>query len=175
MGKKIIITAGHGNGDPGAIYNGEREAELALWLRDEVANQLRLRGCEVIEDGADAENQGLRDAIALLKENPGVEAYEIHFNASANPNVRGVEVLAPANARYAAQAVALGIANTLKTNLRGEAGWKPSNGGQHHRLGYCEAGGCVVEVEFITNPEALKNYLARRAVVAQAIAAVLAV
>lgn len=174
MPKKVIIMAGHGNGDPGACYNGEREAELATWLRDAIAMELRARGVEVIEDGGDGQNNGLRDALALLKAHPGVEAWELHFNASGNVGAAGVEILAPPTLKPRAKQIARAISTVTQSPLRGEMGWKAANEGAHHRLAFCEAGGGIIEVEFITNPEALKNYLAKRVVVAQAIAAVLA-
>ncbi len=174
MAKQVIITAGHGNGDPGARYNGESEAELACWLRDTIAFDLVQRGCVVTEDGADGQNKGLRDAIALLKANPGVEAWEIHFNAGPL-GACGVEVLAPVNLKTRAKLIARAISTVTQSPLRGEHGWKAPNAGAHHRLAFCEAGGGIIEVEFISNPEALKNYLSRRVSVAQAIAAVLAV
>jgi N-acetylmuramoyl-L-alanine amidase len=173
MGKKIIISAGHGNGDPGACANGQAEADLTLWLRDAVALELRNRGVEVIEDGPDGKNLSLRDALALVKANPLAEAWEIHFNAGP-PTAKGVEVLSPVKLRNKSQDLALAISTVLQTPLRGTQGWQPPNAGAHHRLAWCEAGGGIIEVEFITHPDAIKTYLAKRAIVAQVIAACLA-
>lgn len=174
MPKKVIITAGHGAGDPGACANGQQEADLALWLRDTVAFALRNRGVEVIEDGGDGQNKPLRDAVALLKANPDAEAWEIHFNASANVGAQGVEVLAPAKLKSRAQKVAAAISTVTQSPLRGDFGWKATNSGQHHRLAFCEAGGAIIEVEFISCSRALTAYLNRRAEVAEALAAVIA-
>lgn len=174
MGKTLIISAGHGGGAPGVCAHGYREADLAVWLRDAVALGLRNRGCTVLEDGPDGVNEGLGNALRLMRANPQAQAWEIHFNAPT-PTARGVEVLSPVALKSDAQAVALAISNVLGTPLRGDKGWKAPNAGAHSRLAFCEAGGGIIEVEFLTNKAAIEHYLANRIQVAGAIAAVLAV
>lgn len=159
--KTIIISAGHSNGDPGAVSaTGRKEADLALRLRNRIATILRADAeFRVLTDGSEKENKSLRDAIQLLKANPNALAIEIHFNAAGQSSVKGVEVLCGTEKKTLAQELAFAIASITGSPLRGVVGWRPSNAGQHHRLGFCDAGGMIVEVEFISNPGALIHYI----------------
>jgi len=158
--KTIIISAGHSNGDPGAVSkDGKREADLALRLRNRVATILRADAeFRVITDGSDGENKPLRDAVQIVKANPGALAVEIHFNAGPI-KAKGVEVLAKPVHRHLAQRIADSVSTITDSPLRGNAGWKLDSSGQHHRLAFCEAGGLILEVEFLSNPDALAHYL----------------
>ncbi|HKX30645.1 MAG TPA: N-acetylmuramoyl-L-alanine amidase [Blastocatellia bacterium] len=173
--KRVVVTAGHGGSDPGAISPDRRyrEADLALRLRNLIADKLRTQAVIVLTDGKrPAENAPLVDAIALVRANSG-PAVEIHFNAGP-PAATGVEVLSRPEHKCLAQQIAQAIAGHTGSPIRGESGWKNQSAGQHHRLGFCEAGGLVVEVEFITNLSALNKYLSVENEIAAAIAEVLA-
>ena len=84
MSKTFIISAGHSNVDPGAVGNGLKEADVAVELRNAVADKLRIEGHTVFTDGDGSTNASLRDAIKLIK-GQGL-ALEIHCNAAANPS-----------------------------------------------------------------------------------------
>lgn len=158
----MIISAGHSGTDSGAVSaDGKlREADLALWMRNRVATLLRADGqLRVLTDGSEGQNKPLRDAVQLVRANPGSIAIELHFNASANREAKGVEVLAKPVHRELAQSLAAAIANVTESPLRGTLGWKLDSAGQHHRLAFCEASGLIVEVEFISNPSAIARYL----------------
>ena len=171
--KTIIISAGHSNSDAGAVSkDGKlREADLTLRLRNRVATLLRADGTlRVLTDGSDGQNKPLRDAVQIVKANPGAIAVEIHFNAAGSPLAKGVEVLAKPTQRELAQQLAASVANITETPLRGTLGWKMDSAGQHHRLAFCEAGGVILEVEFISNPAAMAVYLANETEVAVSLA-----
>lgn len=171
MPKTIILSAGHGGTDSGAVSQDGKlqEAALAQRLRNAIAALLRADGMTVLTDGADGVNQSLRDAIALVKRTKDALAVEIHFNAAA-PAVRGVEVLCKDEHKRFAQDLAKAVADVTGSPLRGVAGWKSDSSGQHHRLGFCDAGGLIIETEFISNPDAMKIYLAKESDVAQSLA-----
>jgi N-acetylmuramoyl-L-alanine amidase len=173
MPKKIILSAGHGAGAPGVTAFGRVEATEALWLRDAVAEKLRTMGVEVLEDGADGVNESLPDVLKLMRRNKGVEAWELHFNAPGEKS-RGVEVLSPLALQSRAQAVARVISTINQSPLRGARGWKAPHEGAHHRLAFCDEGGGVIEVEFLTNPHAMAVYMTNRSALVDALAAVLA-
>ena len=63
---KITVTAGHGDGDPGATYGGMTEADLMADLRDLVAARLRAAGHEVRTDGEGKINRALTYAMQLI-------------------------------------------------------------------------------------------------------------
>jgi N-acetylmuramoyl-L-alanine amidase len=156
--KKILVSAGHSTvppKDPGAVGNGYVEAQEALRLRDAVAAVLRTKGFTVLEDGSDGVSDPLNKAIALAR-TAGV-AVEFHFNAGPAA-ATGIEVLSKPNLKSLAKAIAGGINSATGLVLRGESGWKADSSGQHHRLGFCEAGGAIVEVAFISNPNDMKKF-----------------
>lgn len=174
MKKIILISAGHSTVPPkdsGAVGCGFTEAKEALRLRDAVAAKLRARGFDVIEDGADGVSEPLTKAIALAKR--ATVAVEIHFNAGP-PKATGIEVLAKPKLKTLSQKLAGAVAMATGLVLRGEKGWKPDNSGQHHRLGFCEAGGAILEVAFISNAEDMCRYNANFEAIAENLANALA-
>lgn len=141
--------------DPGAVGNGFVEAKEALRLRDAVAANLRGRGFNVIEDGADGISEPLTKAITLAKS--ADTAVEFHFNAGP-PKATGIEVLSKPKLKAISQMIAAAIGQATGLVLRGEKGWKADNSGQHQRLGFCEAGGIIIEVAFISNVSDMEAY-----------------
>lgn len=165
--KSVFVSAGHGGTDPGAVANGRREADIGTEFRNMVAFYLQRASVPHQLDGDGALNLPLRDAIARAKQHP--IAVEFHCNA-ASPTATGTETLSgPANTGLGAQ-ICAAIANTLAIKNRGA---KPENAGQHHRLGFVQAGGIIVELFFITNVNDLKAYDARKWLAARAVAEVL--
>lgn len=168
---KFAVTAGHGAGDPGNTWNGQREADLMAELRFLVALKLRQAGHEVVEDGARGVNRPLAEAMQLIA---GTDlALELHTNASSNTRATGVEVIAPADRREAAQAIALAIGGTLMIPARRDAGWYPLDQVARDRgftPGFARRGGLIVEVFFQSNEEDLRKYQERTWLVAGAIA-----
>lgn len=173
MSKPVFISAGHDSKTPGCVANGHKEADLTLYLRDRIAANLRGMNVRVVTDGRAGQNLPLRDAIKIAKENKG-PSVELHFNGSTNETAKGVEVLCHAELKPLAQQLAMAISGVLQSPLRGHLGYRATNSGQHDRLGFCEAGGLIVEVCFMTNSAELNNYLFNDEAVAVAIAKVLA-
>ncbi|MDQ4119912.1 MAG: N-acetylmuramoyl-L-alanine amidase [Acidobacteriota bacterium] len=174
MGKKILISAGHSTvppKDPGAVSGKYVEAQLALRMRDMVADRLRAKGFTVIEDGADGVSEPLRKAIALCPQ--ADTRVEFHFNAGP-PTATGVEVLSLPKYKALSQKIAGAVAQATGQKLRGDKGWKNQDSGQHHRLGFCMAGGVIVELAFISNAADMQRYLQAETAVADRIAEALA-
>lgn len=170
--KALMVSAGHSATDPGAVSGKWVEAKLALELRDLVVDILRREGHHVISDGDKGVNLPLRTAANMAK--AADIAIELHFNAGP-PSAKGVEVLAAQKDKRLAQDIAVAIASVTGSPLRGERGFKPEGAGQHKRLAFVQAGGLVVEVEFISNPDAMSVYESKKHQVASAIAGVLMV
>lgn len=171
MSRLVLVSAGHGANDPGAVNGKLKEAELATELRNLVAFYLSRDLVPHITDGQGRDNLPLRDAIKLAKQSD--VAIEIHFNAATNKTAKGVEVLADVKDKGLAQRLAQAIAGVTGSPLRGDSGYRPENSGQHARLGFVQAGGLVVEVEFISNDQAMDTYLSTKWLVAREIARVL--
>lgn len=172
----ILVSAGHSTvppKDPGACSGGVQEAAIAVEMRDRVAKILRDDyRLNVIEDGADGINEPLKKALLLARKSN--IAVEFHMNGNDNPQASGVECLSKPARRALAEDISAAIVAVTGSRLRGARGWLNQNGGQHHRLAFCQAGGVIVELGFISNRAELDQILAKRAEIAEAIAAVIA-
>lgn len=175
-GRLILVSAGHTNvqgQDRGVGAGRFVEGVEAVRLRDTIAAVLRDQGLSVLEDGADGINDPLKKALELARR--ADSAIELHFNASSNSTATGIEVLAKPRHRGLAQKIAGAIKTATNLSLRGgDSGFKADNSGQHHRLAFCEAGGMIVEVCFLTNPSDMNAYEENLEAVARGIADVLA-
>mgnify|MGYP001611776728 FL=1 len=175
--KTILVSAGHTNIkglDRGAAGNWFIEGEEAVKLRDATAVYLREKpDLNITEDGFDGDNQPLTKALALAK--TANRAVEYHFNAAASSAATGIEVLGKPRHKEVCQKIAGAIAEATGLKLRGEKGYKADNSGQHHRLAFCEAGGVIIEVCFISNANDMKAYKNNFEQICQNIADVLAV
>lgn len=168
---KIVITAGHGGRDPGAVYNGVKEADFCADMRNYVAHYLKNWGFDVETDGIGRVNAPLSQAVQLAK---GADlAIEFHLNASTNRAVKGIEVLSRDRHKKLSQKIARAIQSETGSTLRGEDGWKPEDAGQHRRLAFVSAGGIIVELEFVSNFNRMKALTDKRWSVAKAIAEVI--
>ena len=161
----VFLSAGHSDSDPGAVANGRRESAIAVEFREMVKHYLTTWGFEVVTDGAGKQNLPLRYAAAEAKRHE--QAIEFHCNASANPTAMGVETLSGPEDMTLGANICGAIANALKIKNRGA---KPENSGQHHRLAFVQSGGIIVELFFLTNPNDLAAYDARKWLAAKAVA-----
>ncbi len=174
--KLVLVSAGHTNdprSDRGKAANGYVEGVEAVTLRDHVAAMLRTLGVSVIEDGIDGKNDPLSKALVLARRSD--IAVEFHFNSFTNPESTGVECLAKKGNRAIAQKLARAVADATGLRLRGgDGGFKRDDSGQHHRLAFCEAGGLILEVCFISNADDMDRYTKNFGAVVANLAAVLA-
>lgn len=93
---RIIISAGHGAGDPGAVTSSTTEAKEMIAIRDRVVSELRGRGFEVLWVPDDLT---LRQTISWINSRATRldVALEIHADSFTNPDVRGASVFHIAN------------------------------------------------------------------------------
>ena len=170
--KPIVITAGHSSADPGAVAGALTEADICTDFRNLVAHYLKAAGVPFTTDGKDGENLPLARAIALVKAaGLGALAVEFHCNAAASPAATGVESLSGAKGTALGAALCQAVADTIGIKDRGAKG---EAAGQHSRLGFVQAGGVILELFFISNPDDVRRYLDKKWLVAKAVAGVLA-
>jgi N-acetylmuramoyl-L-alanine amidase len=161
----VFISAGHSDADPGAVANGRREADVAVEFRSILVKCLSDLGIEATTDGHGKQNLPLRDAVKLAK---GKQiAIEIHCNAAANKTASGVETLSAPYDMALGGKLCAAISEELNIRNRGA---KPESAGQHHRLAFVQAGGIILELFFITNPNDLAAYDGRKWLAARAVA-----
>ena len=152
--RKIYLTAGHRGGTSGANYNGIKEAEETIWLRNEIEALLRKKGVNVEIDNDDA---SLSQVIATINASckPTDICVDLHFNAVANPTANGTEVFKPFNFTdteiEVAEDLLYSTCMVLNTKNRGA---KREGEGTHQRLAMLSDVKCnsvLLEVCFISN------------------------
>jgi N-acetylmuramoyl-L-alanine amidase len=89
---RIVIDAGHGGHDPGAIANGVREAELVLDVALRLEKLLKDKpGFDVVLTRRTDEYIPLEERTAIANRQAGDLFLSIHANAGRNPSARGIE------------------------------------------------------------------------------------
>lgn len=99
--KLIVIDAGHGGNDPGAIspYTKTKEKDLALGIAQKLKRKLENIGFKVYMTRDDDTYVGLYNR-AEIANNLGADAFlSIHINASTSSEPKGVEMLYVPDAR----------------------------------------------------------------------------
>lgn len=163
--RKIYLTAGHRGGTTGANYNGIKEAEETIWLRNEIAERLKDKGVEVMLDNDSA---SLSEVIATINADCKKTdiCVDLHFNAVGNPSANGTEVFKPFNSSDTEIEVAedLLYATCMVLNTKNR-GVKREGEGTHQRLAMLSDVACnsvLVEVCFISNKEDANKYKEKR-------------
>lgn len=89
--KTIIIDAGHGKHDPGAIAGGITEKHFTLALAKRVGNLLQKKGFTVLYTRTKDEFISLQDRPDIANQKKADLFISIHVNANKNAKVRGLE------------------------------------------------------------------------------------
>lgn len=165
----MFISAGHSTADPGAVAFGRHEADIAEDFRNILSACLNDINVKHTVDASGTDNVPLRDAIKEVRRHK--ISIEFHCNASANATATGVEILCAPKDNALAAKMCVAISDQLGIRNRGV---KPANSGQHHRLGFVDAGGMIVELFFLTNRDDLAAYDAKKWRAARALATILA-
>lgn len=174
---KIYLISGHHNADPGAIGNGFKEADLTKELRGLIYCAIRKhdKGVEVL---LDYDNDTLSQVIAKVKETATSNdvLLDIHFNAFSKPSATGTETLVANNARSFSVTLAKRISKAGAQVLEiHDRGYKTESQSHRGKLGilHTAASSVLWEVTFITNPDDMKKYQAKKQVLADHIARIL--
>lgn len=156
-GKKIIIDAGHGGDDPGAIGpTGLREADSTLIITHLVAQKLRDLGATVVLTRATNNFIKLSNRVETTRKHRDADCFiSIHHNSVSNPDVSGIETFHYYNSTTGSE-----LAKDIQDALMG---YFP----EHNNRGVKEAGFYVIkhtpmtavltELEFISNPKCEKE------------------
>ncbi len=158
---RIFISAGHGGlefagGDPGIITAGTTEAQEMMLLRDQVVQELRSRGFQVLSV---PDELSLEDTLRWIngKSQPEDIALELHANASPNLSSRGATAYYIANnLDRKAHADLLLLALLRRLPQLPNLGPKPDTSIGTGRLAFCRdtvIPSLLIEVCFLSNPD----------------------
>lgn len=152
-GRRVVIDAGHGGKDPGAVVKGEvTEASLNLTVADQVASSLRAAGADVITTRDDNSSVSLDRRVEVGKQ--GEIFVSIHANAFRDSGVQGMEILYRANG---AVGPSKRLASAILERMLTATGAKSRGVRQDVRglrvLRKAAGPAVIVEMGFITNPD----------------------
>ncbi len=91
VGLVVVLDAGHGGRDSGAIRGRRREKTLALDLANRVAGLLRRRGIEVVMTRASDTFVSLGERVRVANRYPRSLFVSIHINVSTDARAKGIE------------------------------------------------------------------------------------
>jgi len=89
--RTIVLDAGHGGSDPGAIGNGLIEKQVTLDMTKRVASRLQKKGFRVRTVRDTDVRVSLRDRTKFANKVKGDLFLSIHVNANTTPDISGVE------------------------------------------------------------------------------------
>ncbi len=108
--RRVVIDAGHGGTDPGAVRCGVLEKSLNMRLVNFLVPKLEAMGLKVVLTRSGDTAVSLDARADRVRTENGDIFLSIHQNASANPKATGVEIFFAPGTRYAAQSMLLGHA-----------------------------------------------------------------
>lgn len=88
--RTVIVDAGHGGRDPGAVRPGVREKDLNLAAARKLRDILRARGYRVVMTRDSDVYVPLRGRVRIARESKGDLFVSLHADAVANPRTRGL-------------------------------------------------------------------------------------
>lgn len=116
---KIILDAGHGGSDPGAVGNGLRESDIALSVTQKVGNILKSSGVDVIYTRTTDTKVELSTRTELANKAKADLFVSIHANAGGGTGTETLVYSRESKAEKLAQNVQKNIINTLPLKDRG--------------------------------------------------------
>ncbi len=87
----VVVDAGHGGTDPGAMAGGHREKTLTLQMAATLADELAAHGFEVILTREGDENLALSERVQIGNKARNAIFVSLHFNSASNKEARGLE------------------------------------------------------------------------------------
>lgn len=174
MSRKIFLSAGHGGTDSGAVGNGYIERDLTIDLRNHIVRELRALGVTPLVDG---DRNALAQTLAWLRGKFGSRdiLLDIHWNAAANPEAKGSEIIIPDVASRFEKDLAKALLKVFTDLGFRDRGVKPEALTARKKLGWMRpaAENILIEVCFISNVTDMKLYEANKHNIAKRIASVL--
>ncbi len=157
-GRTIVIDAGHGGNDPGAVYGSVQEKVLTLDIANRLASSLSgTYNYNVKMTRSTDTYLTLANRVSLTKTYKGSAFVSIHANSSTNTSFHGHEVLVPTTESYTTNPY-ISASRSLGTAINRELGARiPTirNRGVKYQnvyvVGKNSVPSTIVEYGFITN------------------------
>jgi len=175
MARKIILSAGHGGTDPGAVSGSYIERDLAIELRNLIVKELNSLGIKPLVDD---DRNALKQTLAWLRGKFGSRdiLVDIHWNAAGSREANGSEIIIPDVSSKFEKDLANALLKVFTDIGLRNRGVKPEALTARKKLGWMRpaAENILLEVCFITNPTDMKLYQANKTTIARRIATILA-
>ena len=169
-GKRILLDAGHGGTDAGAVSGGVSEEGINLGICLRLAERLRESGHIVILTRDKDAGLSPEERLVKIREYQPDAFVSVHCNAAKNPQAHGVETLYRDDFDYplAAEIQKALIATTNMTD-RGIKNDEKELGRRLAVLGDKETPSCLVEIGFISNRGDLKLIMEEQELIVEAL------
>lgn len=149
--KKVVIAAGHGGKDPGAVGNGVNEKDLALQIALKIGYILARNNVHVVQTRKTDVFVSLADQAKIANDINADLLLSVHLNSAENKNARGVETFSypkSATGRKLARAVQRSVIQSAI--FVGDRGCKEAD---FAVLRLTKMPAALVELGFISNKE----------------------
>lgn len=144
--KRVVIDAGHGGTDYGAIRNGINEKDITLDVSKRVEALLKKQGYHVVMTRTNDIFVSLEDRVNISETNAPDIFVSIHVNSSVKPEITGIEThYYHQESLNLAQTVHSSIASTIKSNNRGLFKSK------FYVINHTTAPAILIEIGFLSN------------------------
>ena len=165
--KKIVLDAGHGGSDAGAIGGGIHEKDITLDVAKRVEKLLKQKGYLVQTTRDDDTYVSLQDRVSISENYEPDIFVSIHVNSSVRPEITGVET------HYYHQE-SMSLAQTVHSSLA-SAVQSPNRGlfkSKFYVINHTTAPAILVEIGFISNSSEREQLISekRKQATAKAIA-----
>lgn len=162
---KVVIDAGHGGTDPGAVSNGVNEKDLNLMIAKYMLERFKQAGIDATlvrpTDETLSPTERVRRILAAYGDDPNVVVISNHINSSPTPGAEGTEVI---YALRNTDELSENILNQLeRAGLPIRTAYQrrlPSNPSRDYYFIHRETGSTqpiIVEYGYINNPTDLKR------------------
>ena len=170
--KKILLIAGHGNGDPGAVGCGYKEADLTREMVKLIKPKLKNYASVTIADTSKNWRKHIKEGNKF-DFNPYEYALEVHFNACVNDakgngKTTGTEIYVTTLEK--GTSVEESIVNNISALGLNNRGVKRKNWDLIHHIKKQGVSSALLEVCFIDDADDMKIYESKKDKIADAIA-----
>lgn len=144
--KRVVIDAGHGGTDYGAIRNGINEKDITLDVSKRVEALLKKQGYQVTMTRTNDIYVSLADRVAISEKVAPDIFVSIHVNSSTRPEITGIEThYYHQESLNLAQTVHSSLASAIKSNNRGLFKSK------FYVINHTTSPAILIEIGFISN------------------------